>query len=609
MHRITIAMVAVLSGSACLIYNLMVMQVEKSGHYNTLADSNRLRFVAVPPPRGVLYDRAGHPLAVNRTSYRLEVTPSLVGDLEETLQRLREIVVLDDGELRKFRRRFERQAPFSSVTLKANLSQRDLARFAVERHRFPGVEVTGALGRYYPYRDAFSHSIGYIGALDARDMGSISRKDYQGLRHIGKVGVERKYEELLRGKPGVRVVEADVQGRFIRDVSKRSPQPGQDILLTLDRKLQMVADEALGDREGAVVALDPRNGDILAMVSKPTFDPNEFVRGFGPGRYREMLNSPRRYFFNRATRGQYSPGSTIKPMVALAGLDHNITSGNYYIYAGPHYTVPGNTRRLHDWRPEGHGWVNLRSAIAQSCDVYFYDLSYRIGINRLHDVFVSFGFGSPSGSDGINEATGLVPSPRWKERELQMPWFKEETVMVGIGQGYFLATPLQLAAAVSMIANRGTRMQSRLIKAVRKHKGKSWEFVPARVADTVEFASEDWQLIVDAMVDAVHEPNGTAYNIGVDAPYIVAGKTGTVQTYRISEEERTKNIEVTEKSKKDHAMFIAFAPADNPVIAVAVVVEHVGGGSQYAAPIARKLLDAYLGQPAVVSSAGRSNAG
>ena len=603
-----LAMIAVLSGSACLVYNLMVMQVEKSGHYSTLADDNRLRYVAVPPPRGVLYDRAGRPLALNRTSYRLEVTPSLVNDPEETLRRLREVITLDDGELRVFKRKLAKQKPSGSMVLKTHLSEQDLARFAVERYRFPGVEVTGELRRHYPHHNVFSHVVGYIGALDTQDLNSVNRADYQGIHHMGKVGVERKHEELLRGKPGVRVIEADAQGHFVRDIGKRSPQPGHDILLTLDSRLQVAADQALGDHEGAVIAINPRNGDILAMVSKPTFDPNEFVRGFDPDRYQGMLESPRRYFFNRAAFGQYSPGSAIKPFVALAGLSHAITSSEYFMHAGPHYTVPGNSRRFHDWKPAGHGWVNLRDAITQSCDVYFYDLSYRMGIDRLHDAFVLFGFGSPSSSGAINEAVGLVPSPRWKEAELQLPWFEEETVIIGIGQGYFLATPLQLAVAVATVANRGIRMRPRLVKAVREHKGESWKFAPDMVEDSVEFSPEDWQLVIDAMVDTVHKPNGTAYRIGVDAPYTMAGKTGTVQTYRISEEERAKNIEVLERNKKDHAIFIVFAPVEKPAVAIAVVVEHVGSGSEYAAPIARKLLDVYFSQSAALSDAGGGDA-
>ena len=605
-----IAVFAVVLASVGLVYNLMFIQLEKSGHYSTLAESNRLRFVPVPPPRGILYDRMEQPLAVNQTSYRLEVTPSLVGDLEETLQRLREVITLNDLELRAFRHTLA-EGPFRSVTLKAHLSERALARFAVDRHRFPGVEVIGQLERYYPHQGLFSHVVGYTGTLNLEELRSFAGEGYQGIRSIGKAGLEHKHEALLRGKSGVRVIEADAQGHLIRDVSKRSPEPGHDLLLTLDHRLQMVADHELGNHEGAVVALDPRNGDILVMLSKPTFDPNDFVRGFDTVRYEEMLDSERKYFFNRTSFGQYSPGSTIKPIVALAGLRHGIASPSpdHYMHAGPYYIAPGHTRRFHDWKRAGHGWVNLSDSITQSCDVYFYDLSFRIGLERLHDAFVAFGFGSPSSSGVLNEAAGLVPSRRWKEETLHEPWYREEAMVLGIGQGYFLATPLQIAAAAAMIGTRGVRMQPRLVQAVREHKGESWQFIPAVVADTVEFAPEYWQLIVEAMVDVVHKPNGTAYRIGADAPYTMAGKTGTVQTRRISKEERANNIKITEKSKQDHAMFIAFAPADNPVIAVAVVVEHVGSGSQYAAPIARRLLDAYFEQPTVVSGAGSSDAG
>lgn len=587
-------MFVILSLSTGLVYKLAVMQIEQSRHYAMLADNNRLRFVAIPPQRGVLYDRNGYPVAVNRTSYRLEITPSLAGDLDETLERVQSLITLDGEDLRRLKSKLAKRPPFSKSVLKADLSESELARFAVDRHRFPGVELAGELGRHYPYGGFFLHSAGYIGALSKGDLRSTDRRDYRGIRYAGKAGVEKEYDALLRGSPGVRVIEVDAQGRFVRGVSKRNPRSGQDILLTLDRDLQMVADEALGDYEGAVVAIDPRNGDVLTLVSKPTLDPHGFLHGFDSESYQKLRDSPRRPFFNRAISGQYSPGSTIKPVVALAGLNHGLTSPEYYIHAGPYFSVPGNTRRFHDWKAAGHGWINLRQSIAQSCDVYFYELAHRIGIDRLYDAFVTFGFGTPNGIDLIGEATGLVPSREWKKRQIQMPWFEEETVIVGIGQGYFLATPLQLAVATAMIANRGVMMQPRLVKAVRERGAKNWNERQPVVMSTAEFSPEEWQLVIDGMIDAVHRPNGTAYNIGADAGYIMAGKTGTVQTHSISEEQRANKVEITDKKLKDHAMFIAFAPVDRPVIAVAVIVEHVGSGSRYAAPIARQLLDAYF---------------
>ena len=582
-----------------LVYNLMVLQIEKSDYYSTLADSNRLRFVADAPPRGIFYDRDGLPLAASRTIYRLEVTPSMVDDMDKTLARLQDIVSVDKDDLKRFRRVVAKQLPFQSVVLKTNLSEKEIAQFAVNRHRFDGIEITGELGRYYPYREAFAHAIGYIGLIDKKDLSSINRRDYRGTRYIGKVGLEKQYEKLLHGEPGVRTIEVNSQGRVVREISKRSPKAGQDILLTLDRDLQLAAYRALGDYEGAVVAMDPRNGDILALVSKPAFDPNQFLNGFSVDKYQKLLSSPGQFFFNRAVSGQYPPGSTIKPIVALAGLHHGITSPDYYINAGPYFSVPGNTRRFHDWKADGHGWVNLREAIAQSCDVYFYDLAYRTGIDNLQHTFNSFGLGSVSGLDITNEAAGLVPSREWKKSQLQMPWFPEETVITGIGQGYLLATPVQLAVATAMIANRGMKVKPRLVKAAMNRSRQAWQAYRPVTLEGVEFAAEDWELVINGMVDVVHRPNGTAYRVGADAGYTFAGKTGTAQNYSIGAEERAGNIKVTSKKLMDHALFIAFAPVENPTIVIAVTVEHVGSGSKYAAPIARQLLDIYFGLPAV----------
>ncbi len=597
-RRMCVSAVAVVAMSTVLIINLMALQIDKRGHYSTLAENNRLHFSAIAPPRGVLYDRNGVPVAVNRTFYRLEVTPSLVGeDLDEMLARLRYVVALEASDVKRFKQTVGKQPSFRSAVLKAHLTQREIARFAVDRYRFSGVEVVGELGRRYPYREVFAHAIGYVGLLDRDDFDSVERRNYRGTRYIGKVGLEKKYEETLRGRPGVRTVEVNAQGRVIRELDKRSPQAGRDVLLTLDRDLQIAAYDALGDYEGAVVVMDPRNGDVLALVSKPAFDPNQFLSGFSVEAYQDLLDSPRRHFFNRAVSGQYPPGSTIKPIVALAGLAHNVTSPDYYMFAGPHFSVPGNTRRFHDWKPEGHGWVSLRESIAQSCDVYFYDLSYRTGIDKLHQAFRSFGLGRVSGLDVTGEAAGLVPSREWKQERLRMPWFPEETVITGIGQGYLLATPLQLASVAATLANRGLKVKPRLVRAVRSREGRSWEARRPVSMGGVEFSPDHWSLVVDGMIDVVHRRNGTAYRVGADAPYMMAGKTGTAQIYSISEEERARNVEVTEKSLMDHALFIAFAPADDPTVAIAVTVEHAGSGAKHAAPIARRVLDVYFQSP------------
>ena len=594
-------MLATFAMSVVLIVNLMGLQIEKRSHYSTLAENNRLRFAAITPPRGILYERNGLPVATNRTLYRLELTPSLLdGGVEATIARLQNIITLTTNSIDRFKQAAAKRSPFQSTVLKPRLTEAEIAQFTVDRHRFNGVDIVGELGRHYPYREAFSHAVGYIGLLDANDLASVDRGDYRGTRYIGKVGVEKNYEELLHGKPGMHTIEVNARGRVIREISKRRPQAGHDILLTLDRDLQTVAYNALGGYEGAVVVMDPRNGDVLALVSKPAYDPNRFFHGFTAEEYRELVSSPRRHLFHRVVLGQYPPGSIIKPLVALAGLRHNVTSPGYYLFAGPHFSIPGNTRKFHDWKPMGHGWVNLRDSIAQSCDVYFYDLAHRIGIDRLQQTFESFGLGKASGLDIAGEASGIVPSRGWKKARFGHSWFPEETVITGIGQGYLLTTPLQLAVATAIIANRGVRVSPRLVSAVRDDK-KNWKSKEPSRTNVVEASPEHWDLVINGMIDAVHRPNGTAYRIGVDAPYIMAGKTGTAQIFSISEEHRVQNIEVTEKHLMDHALFIAFAPADDPMVVITVVVEHVGSGAKYAAPIARRVLDVYFAAPTAIS--------
>ena len=588
--------------SAVLITNLVELQIGEWSHYNTLAENNRLRLAAIAPPRGILYERNGLPLAENHTVYRLEMTPLLAGDVEATLARLQRLIPLGEHQLDRARQTIARQPTFQSAVLKSGLTETEIARFAVERHRFSGVEIVGELGRHYPYHEFFSHAVGYIGLLDRKDLAAIDPGEYRGTRYIGKAGLEKEYEKLLHGEPGLRTVEVNAQGRLIREISRRSPRAGNDLLVTLDRDLQTAAYNALGDYEGAVVVMDPRNGDVLALVSKPAYDPNRFLHGFSADAYRKLVSSERGHFFHRAVSGQYPPGSTIKPIVALAGLHHNVTSPGYYLFAGPHFSLGSDGRRFHDWKPAGHGWVNLRDSITQSCDVYFYDLAHRTGINNLHRMFESFGLGTASGLDIVGEAPGLVPSREWKKTEYGQVWFPEETVITGIGQGYLLTTPLQLAAATATIANRGEKVTPRLVRAVRDRR-RNWQPRWPMSPGTLEFAPEYWEIVINAMVDAVHRPNGTAYRIGADAPYTMAGKTGTAQTHSVSEEQRAQKIEVTEKRLMDHALFIAFAPVDNPTVAIAVVVEHAGSGAKHAAPIARRVLDTYFDLPTAASGA------
>lgn len=574
--------------------NLFELQIKNAEHYATLADENRLRLLAVEPPRGIIYDRNRRPIAVNQAVYQLEIVPALTDNIEKTLAELDALVGLDPATVKKFRQTVQNSPPSRNLVLKRKLSDSELARFSAEQYRFPGVEITVALGRHYPDGELFAHTVGYIGRIDGKDLNSIDKKEYRASQYIGKAGVERRYEKLLHGKIGLRSIEINAQGRIIRVINEKGAHPGHDLMLTLDYDLQKAAHQALGDHLGSVVALDPRNGEILAMISKPAYDPNGFFNGLDHAAYKKVVANPHHPLFNRAIKGQYPPGSTIKPMIALAGLEHRTVSPDVYLYAGPYYVTPSFTRRFYDWREEGHGLVNLHTSIVQSCDVFFYDLAYRTGIDRISAMLKKFGLGQTTKVDLDYEAAGLVPNRAWKKKRLRYNWLPEETVITGVGQGYMLTTPLQLALVTAMIANQGYPLQPRLLKASRKTINHEWSEKKPLIGQRIEIQERHWNLINDAMMDTVHSPNGTAYKIGQDAPYLMAGKTGTAQVFsRKQGEKRQKEEDQVKKSLRDHALFIVYAPVENPSIAMAVVVENVGSGSRYAAPIARQVLDVW----------------
>ena len=592
-RRMRVVIAGVVIMNAALVMHLFVLQLKEQEQYGMMAEDNRLHWTAVAPTRGTIYDRNGELLAGNRTIYRIEVMPAVVADMDATLQGLQEILDFRDDEIRRFRKELEEREVFQHVVLKDQLSDREVALFAVNQYRFSGVRIAGTLGRYYPQADVFAHAVGYLGKLDHRDLQRIDRSNYRNNDYIGKVGIERRYEKQLRGRSGARKVEVNAEGRVLRTVEIIKPQSGSDVKLSLDVDLQVAAYQALGDAEGAVVAVDPRNGEILVLVSKPSFDPNRFLRGMDSDFYREMIRRPYRPFFNRAISGQYPPGSIIKPVVALAGLESGVTSAHYQMNAGPYFSLPGSERRFRDWKEQGHGWVDLRTSLAQSCDVFFYDLSYRIGIDRLQEFFTRFRLGTASNVDLVGEYAGLVPSRTWKRAAYRLPWYPEETLITGIGQGYLLTTPIQLAMVAATIGSRGIMVQPRLVKEVRHLSGHGWKPTATVVTGKLDFAEQNWDLVIDGMVDAVRRPGGTAYRTGHDAPYFLAGKTGTAQVYNLGED-RKYNVQAEEKHLRDHALFIAFAPVDDPRIAVAVVVEHGGSGARVAAPVARRILDVYF---------------
>ncbi len=574
-----------------LVARMVHLQVIGHAHYSDLATDNRVRLSPIPPTRGLIYDRRGVLLADNLPAFNLEIVPEQVKDLPNLLGRLGEVIELSEDDIQRFERLRRRSPAYRSLPIKTNLSEAEVARFMVARHRFDGVSVQARLQRHYPFGARFAHLLGYVGRINERELRRVDARNYRATTHIGKTGIEKYYESLLHGTVGVREDEVNSHGRRIRVIRETPPRPGESLVLSVDARLQAVATAALAGRSGAVVALDPRNGEVLALVSEPDFDPNLFVNGISRRDYARLRDDRERPLFNRALRGQYPPGSTVKPIVALAGLEAGLITPERRMFAGPYYELPGGGRRFRDWLKGGHGWVDLDRAIVRSCDVYFYDLSYKLGIDRLHDIYGRFGLGRPTGVDLPGELGGLLPSREWKRRRHKQAWYPGETVILGIGQGYLLATPLQLATMTACIAMRGDCRRPHLLKARTASAVPSDTGQPRGWRVTLR-DPRHWDVIIDAMRHVVSSPEGTGRRIN-DAPYSIAGKTGTAQVFSLKEDEEYEADKLA-RHMRDHAWFVGFAPVEDPRIAVAVIVEHAGHGGSVAAPVARRVMDAWL---------------
>jgi penicillin-binding protein 2 len=587
---------------------LFYLQVVRHDYFSDLSQGNRIRIDPIPPPRGLILDRNGVAMALNRPAFQLELVREQTPDVEDTLARLVGIGLLSAEDLERTRRTIMARRSFDAVPVKLQLTEEELARFAVNRPDFPGVDVRPRLTRYYPNIGMGVHALGYVAAISEQDQARIDVANYAGTTLIGKLGVERSYEERLHGRTGYQQLLVNAQGRHVErvgvkapDLEHKEPVAGDDLYLSIDFRVQKVAEEALAGQRGALVAIDPRNGDIIAFVSTPTFDPNGFARGLTVPEYRALAENIDIPLYDRALRGVYPPGSTVKPLVALAALQNGVIAPEATRFCKGVFQFPGSSHKYRDWKKGGHGTVNMHSAIAQSCDVYFYGVSDLIGINRLHDFLVQFGLGSKTGIDILGERPGLVPSPAWKKqtfksKSLQV-WFPGETIIAGIGQGYMLATPLQLAQVAATIASRGKRFQPRLVQAARNATTGRLEKLPPRALRPVTVSDPGfWDIIIAGMVGVTNDPAGTARRIQVGAPYTIAGKSGTAQVFTIGQNQKYKESEVSERLR-DHAVFIAFAPANDPKLAVAVLVENGRSGSGTAGPIARKVFDAYLLPP------------
>lgn len=594
--RLMVAGVLALAAFGVLVARFVWLQVVQRAHYHTLAEANRISVVPVVPNRGLILDRNGEVLAANYSAYTLEVTPSKVGDVERAIDELAQVIEVSPRDRRRFRRLQEESRNFESLPIRTRLTEEEVARFAVNRFRFPGFEIKARLFRSYPHGDIASHAVGYIGRINEADVRRIEAAglatNYKGTDHIGKLGIEGAYERELHGTTGSEQVEIDAGGRAIRSLSRAEPQSGNNLVVTLDVKLQRVAEEAFQDFRGALVALDPANGDVLALVSRPGYDPNLFVDGIDPANWDALNNSPDKPLNNRALRGQYPPGSTIKPFMALAALTYGKRTPEQAISDPGHWMLPGVSRPFRDWKPGGHGVVNLHKSIVVSCDTYYYGLANDLGVDAIHRFMTQFGFGSRTGIDIDGELPGLQPSTDWKWQRFRQKWYAGDTISVGIGQGYWLATPMQLAVATATLANGGTPVHPRLVRAVQDARTQAVRELPVRLGDRLAIKPEHVELVRAAMVD-VTRPGGTAVRAAQGAPYLVGGKTGTAQVIGMKAGEKYDEKRVAERHR-DHALFIAYAPADAPRIALALLVENGGHGGSTAAPIAREVLDYYL---------------
>ena len=591
-RRALFSLALVLGGLLTLVGRLAYLQVLNHEHFTTLSENNRVKLQPLPPTRGRIFDRNGVLLADNLSSRHLEITPDEVGNLDATLEQLAERITLNDQDIERFRHLVRRSPSNNGIPLRFNLSDEEVARLAVDLYRFPGVEIKADLSRYYPLGPQAGHVLGYVGRIDEKELERIDTAQYAGISHIGKTGIEQSYEDLLRGRVGYQQVETNAQGRSLRLLEQTPPIPGRNLYLSIDIRLQAVAEQALEGHNGAVVAIDPRNGEILAMASMPVYDPNPFVNGIDRAAYKALSSSPEHPLLNRALRGIYPPGSTIKPFVALAGLETGVIKPGTVFHCGGAYYLAGQSHVFRCWKHSGHGAVSLDKGISQSCDVYFYNVAYRVGIDHLHDYLTRFSLGQRTGVDLAGESTGLVPSEQWKRAKYNQPWFAGETLNVGIGQGYLQLTPLQLASAVATMSQRGQRFQPRLLHATQEQSTGIIQPESPRPLERVQVKdSRHWDAVITGMIHVVK--GGTASRIGADAAYTIAGKTGTAQVFSLDQGEKY-NAKRLAKNLQDHALFIAFAPAEAPRIAVAVIAEHGGHGSSAAAPIAKQVMDAYL---------------
>lgn len=592
-QRLKLAGIIALILAAILLARLYSLQVSQYARYQTLSLDNHIRLQALSPVRGLILDRNGVVLAQNTAVYALKVTPERVPDMDLMLAEVGQIIDLSDQEIIAFKQRSSRRPGFKKQLLKTQLDDAEAAKFAVNEYRFPGVTLEAVLHRDYPFAELTAHFLGYVGRISEKDQNRLEEEKYKGISHTGKSGIEKQYERALVGSTGFEEVEIDAHGRTLRTISREGAIPGDNLRLTIDIELQREARRALGASRGAVVAMDPSSGEVLAMVSNPSFDPNLFVDGIDHATYSALRSLKDKPFLNRALHGRYAPGSTIKPIFAEVVMEEGIDPDESVFCPG-WYMLPGSTRQYRCWKKTGHGRVDLHAALEQSCDVYFYEMGKRLGIGQMSGVLKKFGLGSPSGVDLPGEPDGLVPSAEWKLATRNEPWYPGEDLITAIGQGFLMTTPLQLARVASILATRGIVVQPRLLMSKNDPlSGDPKNLSNKKNTQNLHINTEAMDRVIRAMTAVMSSPRGTARMSGRRSAYSIAGKTGTAQVIAIAQGEEYDEDSIREEFR-DHALFIAFAPVENPKIAIAVVVENGGSGAGVAAPLARKVLDHFF---------------
>lgn len=584
--------------AAALLSNLYYLQIEKFKDYQTRSNGNRIKVLPVAPNRGLIYDRNGVLLAENKPVFSLELVPEQIDNLETTLTALQALLNLEDGKIEDFKKSYKRQRRFKPVSLINRLSNEEVALFSANQHKFPGVSIEARLTRYYPHADALTHVLGYVSKINRKDLQKLKEggeeANYAATYDIGKLGIEKYHERLLHGQVGSQEVEVNNKGRIIRTLNFSPPTPGQDIVLNVDVELQKVAKEALGETRGAIVILSAEDGGVMTLYSNPSYDPNLFVHGISSKNYNKLLQSKDRPLINRTTQGQYPPASTVKPHLALLGLEEGVIKPDTTISDRGVFTLKNVSHQWRDWNPYGHGQVNVVDAIEQSCDTYFYDLGYKLGIDRITDSMEQFGFGEYSGLDLFEESAAILPSRGWKRARFDEPWYVGDTIVVGIGQGPWTVTPIQLASSINALVNKGQRFVPQVMRGL--YSEGSVQVAEPKLRQPIAIKNqENLDVILDSMYGVVNRENGTAFKVKAFAgtDYISAGKTGTAQLISIAQGEKYDEEKIDERHR-DNAMYVGYAPYDKPEIIVAVALENAGGGSSKAAPIARILMDHYF---------------